>query len=89
MCAYTHTGGLHVHRWNTEHAIESSYDLSEVDTVLFFAEIIASVSVLGFATIVNDEALAQCVLEHVRSRSHEARPEVAPDVRQHVAVAHG
>jgi hypothetical protein len=71
MCAYTHTGGLHVQRWNTEHAIEPSYETSEVDAVLFFAEIIASLSVLGFATVVDDEALAVKVLEQVKHRSHD------------------
>jgi hypothetical protein len=68
MCAYTHTGGLHVQRWNTEHAIEPSYDPAEVQAVLFFAEIVASLSVLGFAAIVNDESLALSVLEQVRQR---------------------
>jgi hypothetical protein len=69
MCAYTHTGGLHVQRWNTTQAIEATYDPGEIESVLYFAEIIASLSVIGFATVVSDEALAQAVLDQVKLRS--------------------
>ena len=51
MCAYTHTGGLHVQRWNTEEAVEPNYDAEEVKQVLFFAELIGSLAVLGIAEI--------------------------------------
>ena len=85
LCAYAHTGGLHVQRWNTEEAIEPSYDPAEVDAVLFFTEVIASLSVFGFATVVDDDALALSVLEQVKHRSHEAQPFAAPDVRQPAA----
>lgn len=69
MCAYTHTGGLHVQRWNTAEAIEPAYDPEEIESVLCFAEIIASLSVIGFATIVNDDALANSVLNQVKLRA--------------------
>lgn len=69
MCGYTHTGGLHVQRWITADSIEPSYDPREVEEVLFLAEIVGSLSVIGFATLANDEAMAQAVLEQVRFRA--------------------
>lgn len=68
MCGYTHTGGLHVQRWNTAEAIEPNYSLEELLEVLRFAEIIASLSVLGMATLMNDEVLAQKVLDGFKRR---------------------
>ena len=56
-------------RWNTADAIEPAYDAKEVEGVLYFAEIIASLSVLGFATLASDDALAARVLEQVKKRS--------------------
>ena len=69
MCAYTHTGGLHVQRWNTVEAIEPSYDPSEVDEVLFLAEVVGSLAVLGVASLGHDEALCQMVLDKFKSRA--------------------
>lgn len=63
MCAYTHTGGLHVQRWNTEDGIEANYEREEVLEVLQFAEIIASLAVVGVAGLAVDEELAVRVLE--------------------------
>jgi len=72
MCAYTHTGGLQIQRWNTSDAIEPNYDPKEVDEVLFFAEWIASLSVIAFATMVSDDQLACSVLEEFKARTFEA-----------------
>lgn len=68
MCAYTHTGGLHVQRWNTEDGIEANYSRDEVLEVIRFAEIIASLSVIGFARLANDDALAIRTLEAFKKR---------------------
>lgn len=68
MCAYTHTGGLHVQRWNTVAAIEPNYSLEEVLEVLKFAEIIASLSVLGVVALMNDEPLANSVWASFKKR---------------------
>lgn len=57
MCGYTHTGGLHVQRWNTEDGIEANYSRTEVLEVLKFAEIFASVSVVGVAGLAKNEGL--------------------------------
>lgn len=72
MCAYTHTGGLHVQRWNTEDGIEANYAKEEVVEVLNFAEIIASLSAIAVAGFAADEKLAVRILEAFkRQMRHE------------------
>ena len=58
MCAYTHTGGLHIQRWNTNEAIEPSYSEDEIEEVLQLSEMLACMSVLGIAEIIGNQALA-------------------------------
>ena len=69
MCAYTHTGGLHIQRWNTSEAIEPNYPPEEVLEALAFAESIGAMSVLGFAELANDEDLALRILNKVKERA--------------------
>lgn len=71
MCAYTHTGGLHVQRWNTADVIEPNYSVEELLEALRFADIIASLSVLGVVTFMDDEVLAQEVLDRFKVRMDE------------------
>lgn len=71
MCAYAHTGGLHVQRWNTEDGIEPNYSADEVLEALRFADITASMSVLGVLTIASDDAMAERVLERYTTRLNE------------------
>lgn len=71
MCAYTHTGGLHVQRWITADAIEPNYSKEELLEVLRFADIIASLSVLGLLTLANDDEMAQKVLDRYQARMEE------------------
>jgi hypothetical protein len=68
MCAYTHTGGLHVQRWNTEDGIEANYNRDEILEVLKFAEIIASLSVVGTDRLAKDDALANRTFEAFKKR---------------------
>ena len=69
MCDYTHTGGLHVRRWNTADAIEPNYEDGMLNEALSFAQVIGSMSVLGLATLAEDEELALRVLERVKQRA--------------------
>ena len=71
MCAYTHTGGLHVQRWNTEDGIEANYSREEVLEALKFAEIIASLDVIGVARLASDDELALQTLEAFKNRMEE------------------
>jgi hypothetical protein len=68
MCAFTHTGGLHIQRWNTPEAIEPNYDDAEVRKVLSSAETIGALSVVGIASLAGDEAAAEKVLKIFRER---------------------
>lgn len=68
MCAYTHTGGLHVQRWNTSGAIEPNYDEIELKEVLSFAEAIGSLAVIGVAWLAEDARVAEAVLGMFKKR---------------------
>ncbi|WP_332813871.1 DUF6988 family protein [Ramlibacter sp.] len=68
MCAYTHTGGLHIQRWNTSHAIEPGYEEAEVREVLDFAETVGSLAVIGVAKLAEDVEAARAVLERFKQR---------------------
>jgi len=58
MCGYTHTGGIHIQRWNTPDSIEANYGPEEVLEVLYFAETIGGMCVIGMAALSDSEALA-------------------------------
>lgn len=68
MCAYTHTGGLHIQRWVTAEAIEPSYTPKEIQEVLFFAELVSTMSALGIACLVNDDLLAESIFRQFKER---------------------
>lgn len=68
MCAYTHTGGLHVQRWNTPKAIEPSYSQDEVREVLSFAETVGALAAIGVASLANDVAAAEKILSKLKER---------------------
>lgn len=71
MCGYTHTGGLHVQRWLTEDGIEPNYSADEILEALRFAEIIASLAVLGVLTLAEGDVMAERVLERYKARMAE------------------
>ena len=68
MCAYTHTGGLHVQRWGKGNSIEPNYSEGEVKEVLSFAEMIGSLAVVGVAYLANNEQIAEGVLARFKER---------------------
>jgi hypothetical protein len=67
LCAYTHTGGLHIQRWNSNEAVEPNYEPDEIEEVLSFAELIAMMSALGIAQVASDNSLAQKILERMQA----------------------
>jgi hypothetical protein len=69
MCAYTHTGGLHVQRWGTGSVIEPNYEAEEVQEALSFAEVFGALAVVGIASLANNEKIAETVLAKVKERS--------------------
>jgi hypothetical protein len=66
LCACTHTGGLHVQRWNTSDAIEPNYEPEEVEQALRFAEFFAALSVIGLAELAENDELAMKVVDKMR-----------------------
>ena len=68
MCAYTHTGGLHVQRWNTPTGIEPNYTEKEIREVLSSAETIGALAVIGVAGLAKDVETAEKVLERFKQR---------------------
>ncbi|RFC35669.1 MAG: hypothetical protein DID92_2727744053 [Candidatus Nitrotoga sp. SPKER] len=69
MCAFTHTGGLHVLLWNTEDGIEPNYIKEDVIKMLNFAEIIASLAALAVAGLAGNKKLAVRILKALK-RQH-------------------
>ena len=63
MCAYTHTGGIHVQRWNTQDGIEANYSRDEIIEILRFSETIGSLAVVGVAQLKDDDQLATNILD--------------------------
>lgn len=51
MCDFTHTGGLHLQRWQSEEAIEPTFREAELDECLNFAELIGAMSALELAQL--------------------------------------
>lgn len=69
MCAFTHTGSLHVQRWNTCDGIEPNYTPDEVLEALAFAEAMGALAVLGIAELRHDAELAERILKKVKERA--------------------
>ncbi|NKE65362.1 hypothetical protein RAMLITH_05975 [Ramlibacter sp. RBP-2] len=82
MCAYTHTGGLHIQRWVTEEAIEPNYSADEIQEVLSFAETVGSLAVVGVAYLANDDKVAESVLAKFTERT-ERRVLTCQSTRTH------
>lgn len=68
LCGYTHTGGIHVQRWNTSDGIEANYDVAELLEVLRFADIIATLSVLGVLALADDVRTSEKLLVRFKAR---------------------
>ena len=55
MCAYTHTGGLQIQRWQTDKSVEPAYEQEEIEEVLGFANLFASLSAVEMVEISGSE----------------------------------
>lgn len=66
MCDYTHTGVLHVQRWNTASGIEPNYPPDEVEGILGFSEIIGAMSVASVAQFGGKQDLALSILSKIK-----------------------
>ena len=68
LCGYTHTGGIHVQRWNMSDGIEANYSTAELLEVLRFADIVATFSVLGVLSLADDAETSEKLLERFNAR---------------------
>jgi hypothetical protein len=66
LCSYTHTGGLHIQRWNTSGGIEPNYLPAEVESILRLSELVGAMSVIGIAELGNKDELAFQVLNKIQ-----------------------
>ncbi|MGH7239016.1 MAG: DUF6988 family protein [Candidatus Saccharimonadales bacterium] len=48
MCAYTHTGGLHLLQWQTPGGVEPNFDADDLEECLNCAELFGAMSALEF-----------------------------------------
>ena len=68
LCAYTHSGGLHLQRWQTDDAVEPNYAPDEIEEVLSFAETLGSIGTIAILGVTDQTVLANDVLEAFRGR---------------------
>ena len=68
MCAYTHTGGLHIQRWGAGDVIEPNYGNDEIRVALAMAEIFGALAVLGVAYLAGADRVAEQIWMKVKER---------------------
>lgn len=68
LCGYTHTGGIHVQRWQTSDGVEPNYSKEEVLEVLNFSDMIAGLSVLAVLREAGDDAAMITAAEVIQAR---------------------
>lgn len=68
LCGYTHTGGIHVQRWNTSDGIQANYSIAELLEVLRFADIIGTISALGVLSLADDAETSEKLLVRFKER---------------------
>lgn len=69
MCAYTHTDGLQVQRWNTSEAVEPNFVFEEILETFELAELFGAMSALGIAELACNEELALRIDDKFKERS--------------------
>jgi len=68
LCSYTHSGGLHVQRWQTKTAVEPIYTPQEAIEVVQFAELLGTLAALGTVRRSTEPTLEQVIVEKFRPR---------------------
>jgi len=68
MCAFTHTGGLHLQRWQTADAIEPNFDAGELEECLNTAELFGAMATLELVQMSKSENNGSSVLELIKAR---------------------
>lgn len=68
MCAFTHTGGLHLQRWQTADAVGPNFDADELEECLNTAEIFGAMATLELVQMSESGNDGSAVLELMKVR---------------------
>lgn len=68
MCAFTHTGGLHLQRWQSTDAIEPKFDEKELEDCLNCAELFGAMSGLALVQLRKSGDTGAKVLQLMQKR---------------------
>ena len=68
MCAYTHTGGLHLQRWQSQDGIEPNFDAAELEEWLNSSELFAAMSGLEVVQMSEDGNTGEAILQLIEKR---------------------
>ncbi len=68
MCAFTHTGGLHLQRWQTSEAVEPNFDAGELEECLNAAELFGAMATLELVQMSKSGNDGSSVLELINTR---------------------
>ena len=73
MCEYTHTGSLQIQRWQTESSVEPKYSKDEVEEVLAFTNLFASLAAIEMVEISGStekcEALTESLAQYLPDKT--------------------
>jgi len=84
LCAFTHTGGQQVMRWNHEVGIEPDYHIDDVMQVVITSEQLSLLSLLGIASLGDEPDIALAAIrefEVIRDAIYAPDDGVNPRVR--------
>jgi len=68
MCEFTHTGGLHLQRWQSHDAVEPKFDEKELEECLNSAELFSAMACLEQAQLNKSGDTGASVLELIKRR---------------------
>ena len=68
MCAFTHTGGLHLQRWQSEDGIEPQFEPAELEECLNFAELFGTMAALELVQLSKSGDNGAAVLDLMKRR---------------------
>lgn len=68
MCAFTHTGGLHLQRWQSQDSVEPTFAPEELEECLNYAELIGAMAGLELVQLSKSGANGFDVLQLMKNR---------------------
>lgn len=68
LCAFTHTGGQHLQRWQSADAIEPTFEAAELEDCLNFAELFGAMATLEMVQMSKSGDTGASVLELMKQR---------------------